>query len=91
MTQDLLLDENGDLLIRNGDFVIGDSTDQELESILLCNKADFKEFPTFGPNLIEKIKANVSEIEIKQLVKNEFKKDRKNYQELKERINQKFN
>lgn len=90
MEQDILFDSTGDLAITNGDFVIGTSIDQEVEAILLANKGDFKEFPTFGPNLIEKINANISPIEIKQIIKTELKKDSKSYQELKERINQNF-
>ena len=34
--QDFLLDENGDLLIRNGDFVIGESEAQHIEDMLIC-------------------------------------------------------
>lgn len=88
MAKDILLDDTGDLAIVDGDFVIGDSLDQETEAIILSIKGDFKEFPTFGTNLIEKVKANISEIEIKQIIKTELKKDGKSYQELKERINQ---
>lgn len=86
MSQDILLDEHGDLAIVNGDFAVGSSLDQEVQAILLANKGDYKEYPTFGPNLIEKIKTNVSEVEIKQLIKSELKKDGKSYQKLKERI-----
>ncbi len=53
MAYDILLDEDGDLLIVNGDFVIGESIDQEVGLILQSNKGEYKEFPTFGLNLIE--------------------------------------
>lgn len=46
MPQDILLDENNDLLIENGDFVIGESTEQHQRLLLWCNKGEFKEFPT---------------------------------------------
>lgn len=46
MPYDILLDENDDLLIENGDFVIGESTLQHQRLLLLCNKGEFKENPT---------------------------------------------
>lgn len=46
MPYDILLDENDDLLIENGDFVIGESTLQHQRLLLLCNKGEFKEYPT---------------------------------------------
>lgn len=46
--QDILLDENGDLLIENGDLVIGFSDNQHQLDILLANKGEFKEHPEVG-------------------------------------------
>ena len=43
--KDVLLDENSDLKIVNGDLVIGVSDDQHKNLLLLCNKGDFKEHP----------------------------------------------
>ena len=87
MAQDILLDENGDLAIVNGDFVLGNSVDQEVEAVLTCNKGDVKEDPIFGSDLITLIKSNISEVEVKQTIKIQLKRDGKSYQELKERIN----
>ena len=86
MANDILLDDNGDLLISGGDFVIGESLDQEVAAILQMNKGDLKEFPVLGPNLVQLINSNTSAIELKQIIKTEFKRDGKSYQELKERI-----
>jgi hypothetical protein len=86
MASDILLDENGDLAIASGDFVIGESLDQEVAVILQMNKGDLKEFPILGPNLIQLVNSNTSAIELKQLIKTELKRDGKSYQELKERI-----
>lgn len=86
MANDILLDENGDLAIANGDFVIGESVDQEVAALLQLNKGDLKEHPILGPNLIQLINSNTSELELKQLIKTELKRDGKSYQELKERI-----
>lgn len=48
MAKDILLDENGDLLIENGDFVIGDSDLQDVELIFHSQKGEFKEHPLVG-------------------------------------------
>jgi hypothetical protein len=90
MAKDILLDENGDLAIVNGDFVIGDSIDQEVAALLQLNKGELKEHPILGTDLIKLINSNTSELELKQIIKTELKRDGKSYQELKERINQKL-
>ncbi len=51
--KDFLLDKNGDLLIENGDFVIGNSENQHQLDILLAEKGEFKEFPEIGVSINE--------------------------------------
>lgn len=46
MPNDILLDENFDLLIENGDFVIDESTDQHQKLLLYSGKGDYKQYPT---------------------------------------------
>lgn len=46
--KDFLTDDNGDLLIVNGDFVIGESSHQHINDIVLSNKGDFKQWPLLG-------------------------------------------
>lgn len=83
---DILLDENDDLLIVNGDFVIGESFDQEVGIILRMCPGELKEDPVLGPQLIRLINSNTSELEIKQLVKLHLARDGKDYEEIKERL-----
>lgn len=45
---DILLDDGFDLKIENGDLVIGDSTEQHQQLLLLANKGELREFPTRG-------------------------------------------
>lgn len=45
---DILLDDTGDFLIENGDFVLGDATAQNQELILVAHKGEFKESPEIG-------------------------------------------
>lgn len=45
---DFKLDETGDLLIVNGDFVITDATLQHQEHIIVAQKGEYKEHPEIG-------------------------------------------
>lgn len=49
---DMILDEAGDLQIKNGDLVIGESTDQHQRLLLLATKGEFKQSPLTGVGLI---------------------------------------
>ncbi|MEQ3500594.1 oxidase [Tenacibaculum sp. SSH1-16] len=67
--KDILLDENGDLLIVDGDLVIGDAKQQSVETLILANKGEFKEFPLVGFGAINYVKSDVSEVEFKRDLK----------------------
>ncbi|PQJ09491.1 hypothetical protein CJD36_019825 [Flavipsychrobacter stenotrophus] len=43
--KDILLDDDFDLLIVDGDFVIGDSTVQNEKLLLLLNEGEIKQYP----------------------------------------------
>ena len=86
--KDILLDtENYDLRIENGDFVVGESLNQEVDLILRLSQGDLKEDPVLGPNLLQLIHANASKTELRQRIKQHLARDRKRYSDLKERIN----
>ena len=51
--KDILIDSTGDLLIKNGDFVIGRSDDIHKEVLLVTDKGSFKEDPTIGVGLAQ--------------------------------------
>jgi hypothetical protein len=46
MPVDFLLDSDLDVRTENGDFMTGETTEQNQQVLLLCNKGDFKENPT---------------------------------------------
>ncbi len=46
--EDFLLDEDFDLIIANGDFVIGESMAQHQKTLILIDKGEFKEVPARG-------------------------------------------
>lgn len=51
-TQDVLLDSAYDLKVSGGDFVVGESTAQHQNCILMAAKGDYKEFPMMGVDLM---------------------------------------
>ncbi len=55
--KDLLLNEDNDLSIVNGDFQIGESQQQEIESILISFKSEFKNTPLLGAEIARMLKA----------------------------------
>lgn len=45
---DFLLDDNFDLLVVDGDLVIGESTAQHQKTLILADKGEFKDLPMRG-------------------------------------------
>lgn len=60
MRQDILLDANKNVLMRNGDFVIGESDQQNIELILSTNPNDWKESPVVGAALIKSLGGDIN-------------------------------
>lgn len=48
---DFIVDNDGELLIENGDFAIGLSDEQHIADILVAYPGEFKEFPMLGVNI----------------------------------------
>lgn len=53
--QDILVTEEGNLRIENGDFVIGDATLQHQQHIILAQKGEYKEAPEIGVGVLTEI------------------------------------
>jgi hypothetical protein len=77
MANDILLDDNGDLIFRNGDFVIGDSFEQEVRLIIGLNKGGLKSDPVLGCELVRMINSQASQIAIQQKIKLNLERDNK--------------
>ncbi|MDN3621352.1 hypothetical protein QWY81_17930 [Polaribacter undariae] len=75
MVQDFLLDENGDLRIANGDFVIGDSENQEIEALLVSMKGEFKEFPSVGADFQKLLKSRSGQTAALKEIKLQLRND----------------
>ena len=63
MRADILTDENDDLLIIDGQLVIGESDEQHVRHIVLSTQGDFKEHPLMGFGLSRYLKTPVLETE----------------------------
>lgn len=83
---DYLLDEHGNWKVVNGDFVAGDSTLKEVQSIAELNQGEVRSFPLIGPNLVMMINSNSSRQEIEDRLAQHLKLDGLNYQKLKRHI-----
>ncbi|WP_372747045.1 oxidase [Lutibacter sp.] len=53
--QDILVDDSGNLRIENGDFVIGSSTLQHQNHIIIAEKGEYKETPEIGVGVLTEL------------------------------------
>ena len=83
MGKDILFDENGDLLIVGGDFVIGDSELQEVETILSMMQGDLKEDPIVGANLLHYEKSTLTPEQVKAKASIALQRDGKDFNKIK--------
>jgi hypothetical protein len=81
---DILLDDDDDLHIVDGDFLVGDSITQEVANLLRLNQGELKFDPLLGPNLISLVNSSASLQEIERRVKLHLARDNKNFDEIKE-------
>lgn len=65
----ILTDADGDLLIRNGGFVVGDSVDSEARRLLLAAPGAYWWLPDVGVNLRLKIEMSASPAERRKVVR----------------------
>lgn len=75
MAGDFLLDENGDVRIENGDFVIGDAEAQHVDDLIYSFKGDWKEHPLLGAEAQRQLKQGNSLTKLKKAVKTELEND----------------
>ena len=71
---DILIDDDLDLQIANGDLVVGESTLQNQLLLITCNPGDFKENPTICVGVAGYLKDDDYE-DLLPKIKKEFEKD----------------
>lgn len=69
---DFLNDDDGNLTIVNGDFVIGLSSEQEAKSIVRANKGDYSHYPLVGCNLQDYQNSTSSKAEVLRVIKQQI-------------------
>lgn len=84
--KDILLTEDNDLKIINGDFDVGESEMQEVGLILQSTQGEWKESPLLGPNLFRFIKAKTNKAEIEREITLHLGMDNKDFKTLKTKI-----
>jgi hypothetical protein len=85
---DILLDADDDLDIVDGDFAIGESLLQEVGIILRLNSGDLKSDPVLASNLVQLINGKADSQEFEDRTRLFLARDGKNYNEIKQYINQ---
>lgn len=74
MPFDIILNENFDLKIEDGDFVIGESTYQNQNLLILADKGQFKMDPTVGVGTRRFLESNKKD-DLAREIRQEFIKD----------------
>jgi len=74
---DLKLDANNDLLVENGDFVLGECFDQEVKLLLELSPGNLKSYPLLGAALTDFVNNEASRDELKLRIKRALKSDNK--------------
>ncbi len=70
MRQDILVDDNNDLQVADGDFVTGQSDQQHVQHIVEAQKGEYKNDPLVGFGIINYLKRD-------EKILSEFKRDLK--------------
>jgi hypothetical protein len=89
--RDILLDENNDLKIVNGDFAVGESEMQEVGLILSSNQGEWKEHPVVGANLVTKVRSNTNDPRLERTLRIQMKLDGKDYEQIRNKIKMNYN
>ncbi len=69
MRKDILTDEDGDLMIVNGDFYIGESDEQHISDLFLSQPGEYKRTPMVGFGASSYLKRNITEAEFRRNLK----------------------
>lgn len=72
--KDILLNIDNDMQIANGDFVAGESLNQQVGLLLLFNKGELKQYPLTGVGIYELINTESAD-DIKNAVREQLKDD----------------
>lgn len=69
MRQDILLDDENELIIRNGDFTVGEADRQHVEHIIITHPGEYKNTPLLGFAAVTKLKSTINDMQFKRDLK----------------------
>ncbi|OPB87804.1 hypothetical protein [Elizabethkingia occulta] len=75
MRKDIKLDESGELVIINGDFVIDESDQQHVKDIVIACPGEFKQYPLLGFGAVLQLKKNQNDLAFKRDLKIQLEYD----------------
>lgn len=75
MKLDFVSDNNTELVIRNGDFVISDNSLTQAKIIIYSAKGEIRNSPSLGLNIHKYLGANIDQNLLFQATKKELRKD----------------
>lgn len=75
MVNDFLVDEDGDELIVNGDYVIGPSDSQHIDDIIISVAGAWREYPTVGVGVQEYQSGPNEEQKLRAVINQQLKAD----------------
>ncbi len=75
--EDFKLDESKDLAFKNGDFLIENTDQQNIELLLLSHKGSFKEHPILGVGITDYLKSPeiISRLRLENEISNQLEYD----------------
>jgi hypothetical protein len=72
--RDYLYNDNDDLLISNGDFVVGYSDEQHIKDIMCAAPGHFRQYPEIGANILQQTNGIINE-DYKRIVRVNLEND----------------
>jgi hypothetical protein len=82
ISKDLLLDEDNNFILSNGDFAILQSDDQNIEAVLKAEKGQFYQFPLLGYGITTRIYGPFKKNEERKAIREALKRDNYNVVQL---------
>ena len=77
--RDMLLDDTGRLIIRNGGVATGSSFTQEGALLMLSNKGELRHDPLAGCDLVKRTNARMTRSELERIVRVQVERDGKRW------------
>lgn len=80
--RDIMVDEQGRLLIRNGDLVTGESYTQEVGLLLLTNQGELRHDPLAGCDLVRRLNSRTTRTGLEQVLRVQIERDGKRWSDV---------